>query len=411
MRKAYSFRNSKRLWREAQKVIAGGSQATRTPDFAESPTYFARAKGCRMWDVDGNEFIDLLCSIGPMILGYDYKRVRDAVRAMLNEAYQSSMNHVIQLELAKLLIEIVPSAQRVRFLKTGTEATQAAARLARHITGRTLIARHGYHGWEDMWWYKMKGGVHKAAWEAIPPFDGRADGLAKLFKKTKGRFAAVILCPADTKPFTTENYQGIIDVAHKHGALVIFDEIKSGFRMSLGGAQELLGVMPDLTTVSKAIANGFPLAAVLGKAEYMDRMSETPTAGTFSVEALSLAAALATLQELKEKDVVAHLWKVGQRLIEGLNEICRVHGMEEPKAYADPVPSMIRFTWRPGTEDASDPVHRYFFSQCMRYGLYFSCWHVGFVGYSHKNRDIDAALEICDFVMGKTKRMAKRRTV
>ena len=403
MGKAYTFKKSKELWAEARKLIAGGSQGTRMPEYPEFPIYFDRAKGCRMWDLDGNEFIDLLCSIGPIILGYSYQRVDDAARAIMRTSFQSSANHPIQLELAKLLIEMIPCAERVRFLKTGTEATQAAVRLARHITKRTYVARCGYHGWADMWWHGKTEGIHKAAWQVIPPFDGTADGLEKLLKKKRQELAAVIICPADTRPFTRENYQGIIDVAHRHGALVIFDEIKSGFRTSLGGVQQLLGVTPDLATLSKGIANGYPLSAIVGKQEYMKRMPETPTAGTFSVEALSIAAAVATLKELKEKHVVDHLWRIGQRLIDGLNEICRAHAMEEPEAYPDPVPSMPRFTWKPHTDDFSHPAHKHFFGECYRYGLFFSSWHVAFVNYSHKQKDIDETLEICNFVMGKTK--------
>ena len=404
MKKAYTFTKSKKMWAEARKLIAGGSQATRSPEYAQYPIYFTRARGCRMWDVDGNEFIDLLCSIGPIILGYAYKRVDDAARAVMKTSFQSSMNHPIQLELARLLIEVIPCAEKVRFLKTGTEATQAAVRLARHITKRIYVARCGYHGWADMWWYGRTNGVHKAAWEVVPPFDGTADGLERLLKKTRRKFAAVILCPADTRPFTRENFRGIVDAAHRHGALVIFDEIKSGFRTALGGAQELLGVTPDLTALSKGIANGYPLAAVVGRNKCMKYFHETPTAGTFSVEALAIAAAVAAIREMREKNAVAHLWKVGKRLIDGLNEICRCRGLEEPKAYADPVPSMPRLTWKPHTADASHPAHQYFFSQCLRYGLFFSSWHVAFVNYSHKDRDIDEALDICDFVMGKVKR-------
>jgi len=401
--KECSFTQSKKLWARAMKLIPGGSQGTRSPDGKDFPCYFTKAQGCRMWDVDGNEFIDLLCSIGPIILGYAYKRVDDAARAIMADSFQSSMNHPIQLELAKLLIDMIPCAERVRFMKTGTEATQLAARIARLATGRTWIARHGYHGWADQWKYGFDGGTFQPAWKVIPPFDGSAEGLEKLFKTTGEKFAAVILCPADTKPFTKENYQGIIDIAHRHGALVIFDEIKSGFRIAPGGAQEFLGVCPDLTTVSKGLGNGYPIAAVVGKAEYMNRSMDTGVAGTFSVEALSIAAAAGTLREIREKNVVAHLWRVGQRLIDGLNQLCRDHKVEAPLAYADPVPSMPRFTWTPHTENITPP-HYYFFGLCYKYGLFFSHWHVGFVNFSHQNKDIDEALEICDFALGKTRK-------
>ena len=406
MRQPYKFTQSKRMWSTAKKLIAGGSQGTRTPEFPESPSYFTRAKGCRMWDVDGNEFIDLLCSIGPVILGYAYPRVDRAVREVMEDSFQSSMNHPNQLELAKLLIDYIPCAERVRFLKTGTEATLAAVRLARQVTGRPHVARHGYHGWADIWWhgFDIDKGVDKEAWAKVPKFDGTAEGLERVFKETGKPFGAVILCPVDTRPFTKENFQGIVDVAHRHGALVIFDEIKSGFRSAPGGAQEVLGVTPDLTTLSKAIANGYPLSAVVGKAQYMESMPKTPTAGTFSVEAISIAAAVATLRELKEKNVAAHLRKMGRRLIDGLNEICKSHTMEGPLAYPDPFEATPRFMFKPHTEDFTDPAHRYFFSQCLRFGLFFVPWHVGFVNYSHKEKDIDQALDICDLAMGKTRK-------
>jgi glutamate-1-semialdehyde 2,1-aminomutase len=411
-RAAYTFDRSKQLWQQAQQVIAGGTQGTRQPNYPEYPAYIKRAKGCRMWDVDDNEFIDLLCSIGPVLLGYAYDRVDRAVQTIMESSFQSSSNHPVQIELAELLIEMIPSAERVRFMKTGTDVTLAAARLARHITGRNHIARCGYHGWADMWRNGEQGGTDPQAWKSVLAFDGTAQELGDLFKKTKEKFAGVILCPADTKPFTTENYQGIIDVAHQHGALVIFDEIKTGFRVANGGAQELLGVMPDLTTVSKGMANGYPIAALVGKAEYMERITETPTSGTFSIEALSIAASVATLQEVIEKDVVGHLYRMGQRLIDGLQTICHDHGIEEARAYADPVASIIRMTWSTkGVNDCDHQAHHYFFSECFRYGLFFCPWHVAFVNYSHQEEDIDQALDICDFVMGKTKKNWKSSSI
>ncbi len=215
--RSLQFKRSNEIYQEAKKVFAGGTMGTRSPLYPDFPIYFARAKGCRMWDVDGNEFIDLLCSIGPVILGYAYDRVDEAAIATIRDSFQSSTNHPNQVELAKLLVEMVPSADRVRFLKTGTEATVAAARLARHVTKRVYIARCGYHGWADLWRNGEEGGTHRAAWEVVLPFDGSAQGLEELFRKSKQQFAAVILCPADTRPFTTENYQAIVDVAHKHG--------------------------------------------------------------------------------------------------------------------------------------------------------------------------------------------------
>ena len=403
--KAYKFTESKRLWRKAKTVIAGGSTGMRQPHCDPCPMYFERAKGCRMWDIDGNEFIDLLCSIGPITLGYAYKPVDDAARAIMKNSFQSSMNHPIAVELASELVRLIPCAQRVKYCKTGTEATMAAVRVPRLVTGRAHIARFGYNGWTDMWFDGSikTNGVWEGAKEVRWEFDGTAEGLERLFKKSRKEFAAVILCPADTKPFTRENFQGIVDVAHDHGALVIFDEIKTGFRCALGGAQEVLGVIPDLTTISKGMANGYPLGAVVGKAEYLDRMPETPDSGTFANEALSMAASLATLREMQSKDVPGHMQRVGQRLIDGLTEIIERHGMQGVAAYGDPVPGMPRLTWKAGQTLFDSEPQAYFFAQCYRYGLFFHRWHVAFVNYSHKNKDIDEALDICDFAMKKTK--------
>ena len=401
------FSKSNKMWKEAQKVIAGGSTGMRQPHGDKCPMFFERAKGCRMWDVDGNEFIDLYCSIGPITLGYAYKKVDDAVKAIIKDSFQSCMNHPVSIELAKLLTEFIPCAELVKYSKTGTEATMAAVRVPRLVTGRKYIARFGYHGWTDMWWpggNVKTNGVLKEAGDYTLGFDGTAEGLEKLFKKSRKKFACVIFCPADAKPFTKENYQGIIDVAHDHGALVIFDEVKSGFRMALGGAQEVLGVTPDLTTVSKGMANGYPMAAVVGKAKYMKRMPETPNSGTFAGEGVGLTAALATLREFKEKNVPGHMAKVGKRLIDGLNEICENHKMDGVAAYGDPVAAMPRLTWKKGEVLFENEEQNHFFALCYQYGLFFHRWHVAFVNYSHKNKDIDEALDICDFAMAKTKK-------
>lgn len=406
MRKCYSFKHSGELLHRAQGCFANGTMGTRGPLYPEYPTYFQRAKGCRMWDVDGNEFIDLLCSIGPVILGYAYDRVDDAVISIIRESFQSSANHPNQIELAELLVETIPCAERVRLLKTGTEATVAAARLARHVTKRLHVARCGYHGWADLWRDgETVGGVDVRAWEVVHTFDGSAESLDAVIRKTGQPFAAVILCPADTRPFTKENFQNILEVAHRHGALVIFDEVKTGFRVALGGAQEYLGVTPDLTAISKGMGNGYPIAAVVGKAEFMEQWHQTPTSGTFFVEAMSIAAAIATIRELKEKNAIPHLYKMGKRLTDGLKRITESYGMEEAKAYADPVDSMPRFTWHPHEGNKSEnPVHKYFFEQCILHGLFFCPWHVAFVNYSHTEKDIDEALDICDFSMARTRK-------
>ena len=187
MRKAYKFTKSEKLWAQATKLIEGGSTGMRRPQFDKCPMYFERTKGCRMWDIDGNESIDVYCSIGPITLGYQYKRVDDAVRAIMKTSFQSCMNSTKMLDVARLLIEYIPCAGRVKFAKTGTEAVMAAVRVPRLITGRKHIARCGYHGWADMFFPGSikRNGVLEDAHKFVHAFNGTAEGLDQLFKKSK----------------------------------------------------------------------------------------------------------------------------------------------------------------------------------------------------------------------------------
>lgn len=391
----YQFANSKALFERAKRVIPDGSQITRVPRFDEYPIYFARAEGCRAWDVDGNEFLDFLCSIGPVILGYAYQRVDDAVRSVLERSFQSSMNTPDQIQLAELLAEAVPSCEKSRFFKTGSEATHAAVRLARAITGKEKIARSGYHGWFDLWREPGMAGVHSGTCAPVIAWDRTLDGLGSALRSDPEGFAAVIICPSEVEPFARETFQGIIDLAHEHGALAIFDEAKTGFRPALGGVQEIMQVRPDLTVLSKGIANGYPLAVVCGPAAVMDEIIDNQTTGTFNVEALSLAAAIATIEELREKDVPSHLMRMGQRLIDGLNRITDRHGIEA-RAFPDPIAAMPNFRFTHSDKDAAAQAHVAFYSEVIRHGLFLCDWHMGFTCFSHQEQDIDEALEICE---------------
>lgn len=411
MKQPYTFDRSKELWQRALKVIPGGSQGTRTPEFEDCPIFFDHTKGSHMWDVDGNEFIDFLCSIGPVLLGYAYDPVDDLVREVVNKGFQSSMNNPVLVDAAETLVGMIPNAAGVRYMKTGTEATLLAVRLARHITGRMYIARHGYHGWADVFQGKWNlKGVDADASKKMIWFDGTYQDLDRVMTESPYKFAAAMICPADVKPFTRENYQGIIDVAHKHGALAIFDEIKSGFRISPGGAQEYLGVTPDITTFSKGMANGYPLSAIVGVKGVIDQLPEAGIAGTFSVEGLALAASYATLKTIRDKGVVPHLYKMGQRLIDGMSRIIETNGMGDKgmKSYGDPVASMPRLEWEEGsvkfgTQAPEDPACKFFFSELMKRGIYFSSWHVGFMMFSHTEADVDEALNVMDDCMKMTK--------
>jgi len=389
---SYSFRKSREMMERGKRVIPEGSQNTRLPLFDDFPVFFGRAKGCRMWDVDGNEFIDLLASIGPIICGYAYDAVDEAAREVMATGFQSSMNPPVMIELAEKLVEIVPSAEVCRFFKTGSEATHAAVRTARHYTGREKVARRGYHGWFDMWWPANAAGIHAGSTGPVVEFDGTAENLEDTIKT--GGFAAVIICPTEVK-FTEENFQGIIDVAHRYGAVAIFDEVKTGFRASLGGVQQLMGVTPDITTLSKAMANGYPMAAVVGSREVAGKISETPTAGTFNVEALSMAASLATIRELELRDGPEYLDRLGRRFLDGLKQIIENQGVEaDPRP--NPLPCMPQLFFTDKDENRRQRLQDAFYGEVIKRGLFFVAWHMSFIMLSHTEADIDEALNICE---------------
>lgn len=398
----YVFTKSKALYERAKRVIPGGSQITRLPRFEEYPIYFDRAKGCRAWDVDGNEFIDFLCSVGPIILGYAYERVDGSVRRAMEESFQTPMNTERQIQLAELLAETVPSCQKSRFFKTGSEATHAAVRLARAITGKEKIARSGYHGWIDLWRKPGMPGVHAGTCAPVIRWDQTLDRLESALRADPDHFAAVIICPSEVKPFARATFQGIVDLAHQYGALAIFDEVKTGFRPALGGVQEIMQVRPDLTVLSKGIANGYPLAVVCGLESVMEEIIDNQTTGTFNVEGLSLAAAIATIEELRDKDVPSHLMRMGQRLIDGLNEITDRYGIEA-RAFPDPIAAMPNFGFTHSDKHTAQRAHTAFYAEVIRHGLFLPDWHMGFTCFSHQEPDIDQALDICDLVLRRLK--------
>jgi len=236
----------------------------------------AQKQGSRLTDVDGNEFIDFLCGYGPIILGYREQEVDDAVCAQIKgKGFCFTLTQKYQNELAKKLTELVPSSELSIFLKTGSDATTASIRIARAYTGRIKVMRCGYHGWHD-WCVEMKGGIPPKFYEDVFEFQyNRLDQLEELMATYGQETAAIIMTP-----FGHPNHQkmqepepgfleGVRELADKYGAVLVYDEIRTGFRLRMGGAQELYGVTPDLTVLGKAIANGYPISVVTGKKDVM----------------------------------------------------------------------------------------------------------------------------------------------
>ncbi len=309
-----------------------------------APKYLQKGKGSHVWDVDGNEYIDYMMGVGPLSLGYAYPKIDEAIKKQLEDGITFSMMHPLEVEVAELIREIIPNAEAVRFGKTGADATSAAIRLSRASTGRNKVLCCGYHGWHD--WYIAVTARNSGIPEAVQAMSFTFDynDLASLKNSLDDDVAAVILEPVVfTEP--KDNFlQNVADLCEANGTLLIFDEMWTGFRMALGGAQEYFGITPDLATYSKAVANGMPISILTGKRNVMDLADQDIFFyTTFGGEALSLAAAKATIQELKEKKVPKVLDEQGKKLRDGYNFIAHKLGMEYTKTIGYNCRSMATF--------------------------------------------------------------------
>ncbi len=318
---------SERLLERALEVIPLGSQTfskslTQYPH-GVSPYFITRGEGSRVWDVDGNEYIDFINSLASVTLGYNDPDVNRAVQEQLAKGVIFSLPHPIEMEVAERIVDMVPCADMVRFGKNGSDATSGAIRLARAHTERERVAICGYHGWQD--WYigstARNRGVPKATSSLTHGFVyNDSASLEQLFKTYPGEFAAVILEPMNVAYPQKGFLEDVSRLTRQHGALLVFDETITGFRYSNGGAQEHFGVTPDLASFGKGLANGYPVSAVAGRRDLMKLMEEIFFSFTFGGETLSLAASAATLDKLVRENVCAQLAARGQSLMDGVAE-------------------------------------------------------------------------------------------
>ncbi len=393
---------SMQLYRESLEVIPGGSQtmSKRAAAFAlgAMPVYIERAEGCRVWDVDGNEYIDFINALGPITLGYCYPAVDEAVREQLAKGSIYPMLSPLEIEAAQAIIDVVPCAEMVRFLKTGAEATAAAARIARGYTGRDLIVSQGYHGWLDTWAAANSApadrGVPKCLKGSIAGFAfGAFEGdncLEAVLERHRGEAAGIIMEPvsyADTD--SGEFLRWARDLADRHQVPLIYDEIVSGFRVALGGAQEHFGVVPDIAVFAKGISNGLPIAAVAGRREVMKVAADLVISSTYGGDALSLAAVVACLREYREKDVIPHIRAMGERLMRELNNFARDLDLRlEFRGW----PAMSSFSFGCDAETNRD-LMTLFLQEMAKRGVLLRRGGLNFINYSHREPDLDRAID------------------
>ena len=297
-----------------------------------SPFYASKAQGSKLYDKDGNEYIDFINALGSITLGYNDPDVMEAVKKQLELGTIFSLPHEIEFLVAEKMTEIIPCCEMVRFGKNGSDATAGAVRVSRAYTKKDHVAVCGYHGWQD--WYigstPRNLGVPKAVQDLTHPFKyNDIDSLHQIFKDYPDQVACVIMEPMNiTEP--EKNFLGEVrDLAHKNGALFIIDEMVTGFRYANGGAQEYFGITPDLATFGKGLANGYPISAVVGKAEIMNLFEEIFYSFTFGGETLSLAASLATMNKYQTEPVIETMQINGKRIIKELNGIINEYKLND----------------------------------------------------------------------------------
>ncbi len=369
------YSNSEKQLAFAESVIPLGSQTfsksrTQYP-VGVSPLFAKRAKGASIQDIDGNWYVDLVNSLAAITIGYGDRDISRAVKKQLSKGVIYSLPGTLEAEVASLIIELVPSAELVRFGKNGTDATSAAIRLARAYTGRDLLAVCGYHGWQD--WYigstTRDKGVPAATKSLTKSFKfNDTESLSELISESPQQFAAVIMEPMNVS-FPEKNFlQEVRRLCDDNGIVLIFDETITGFRFASGGAQELFNVIPDLSTFGKGIANGFPLSAVVGKRQIMKEMEEIFFSGTFGGELLSLAAAKVVLEKHKKMDIAAILTEKGENLRKGVESMIVRNNLQNVLTLSGH-PTWVFLNWTPTDQYSVDELKTFFMQEMFQRGV------------------------------------------
>jgi glutamate-1-semialdehyde 2,1-aminomutase len=394
-----TIENSNELYERALKLIPSVTQTLAKGPQQNvkgiAPKYLERGKGSHVWDVDGNEYIDFNMGIGPLSLGYSYDKVNEAIIKQLEDGITFSLMHPLEVEVAEMLNEIIPNAESIRYSKSGADVTSAAVRVARAYTKREKVLCCGYHGWHD--WYisvtDRSAGIPKTIQDLTFTFN--YNDIQSVIDSIDDDTAAVILEPVVFEEPKDDFLQKLRDICTNNGTLLIFDEMWTGFRIALGGAQELFNVKADLATFSKAVANGMPLAILAGKKDIMKVLEKDVFFyTTFGGEALSLAAAKATINELKEKDVPKILAKQGKKLKDGYNEISEKLGMKYTKCIGYECRSLITFD-----ASAGNPLEMKSLVQqeMIKRGILWGGFHN--MCYSHSDDDIEYTLKSYEDVL------------
>ena len=398
---------SLQLFNDAKTLVPGGVLGARKPsDFIEGeyPIFLESGKGAHLTDVDGNEFIDFLSGYGPIILGYREEEVDEAViRQIRDKGFCFTLTQPYQNQLAQKLSELVPSSEMSIFLKTGSDGTTASVRIARAYTNRIKVMRCGYHGWHD-WSVEMKGGIPQKLYEDVYEFRyNHLDQLEDLMKKHGDQTAAIIMTP-----FGHPNHQkmeepelgfleGVRDLATRYGAILIYDEVRTNFRLSMGGAQELYGVTPDLSVLGKGMANGYAISAVTGNVQtMMAAASKLFISSTFFPNSDGYIAALKTIEILERDHVIDTIWEKGGRFLKRVRAIIDKY---DAGAELTGVAPMFYITFKKDQADTYKGRRDDFYTQLIRKGIFLHPHHHGYICHRHTEEDLDLTVKAIDEAM------------
>lgn len=363
-----------------------------------SPTHLRRGEGSHVWDVDGNEYIDYVSALGPIILGHNYPPVTHAVTEQIEAGTMFSLPYPLGIDVAEQFRDVVPCAEMVRFAKNGNDVTTLAAKLARAYTDREIIATQGYHGWSDTWMgaTPMHSGIPEAVRGSTVQFEyNDIESLERIFDAHPDDVAAIVTTPVNLTPPEDGFLQRLREIADREDTLLVFDEILTGFRFAVGGAQEYFGVTPDLGCFAKGMANGYPISALAGREDVMRTIEEDDFffSMTYAGEAVSLAAANACISVLRDEPVIDHLFSQGATLRDGYNDLAADYGLDDrTECWGYPPRSGASFRAADGT--ASVELKSLFIQECLKRGVLFSGTHLP--TYSHTDENIERTLSVYD---------------
>ncbi len=426
MKKNLKQETGQKLYQKARKLIPGGTQLlSKRPEMflpGEWPAYYSKAKGCEVWDLDGKKYTDMsIMGVGSCILGYADAEVNTAVKKAVDNGSMSTLNAPEEVELAELLTKIHPWADMVRYARTGGESMAIAERIARAHTGKDVIAFCGYHGWHD--WYLAANlarkdglkehllaglapaGVPKGLRGTILPFHyNQIEELEAIVRKHRKNLAAIVMEPIHNVEPQDNFLQKVRNIADKTGAVLIFDEITVGWKLCYGGAHLLYGVNPDIAVFSKAMSNGFPMAAIIGRRSVMQAAQDSFISSTYWTERIGPVAALATLKEMKKTGAPKRIEKAGKAVRKGWAALAAKHGLTITQSGVIPISSFI---FQYGKD--SQALKTLFVQEMLDRG--FLATNMFFASCAHTNAHIQKYLRAVDEAFAVLAKAAKTKTI